>query len=440
MSNQLISRRDAVKGLAATLAAPFVFRHHATAAPSETVRHASIGTGGMAASDIGSLTRSKNLKLVAIADVDADRAAAMKQRFPDVNVYTDWRELLDKEKNLDSINVSTPDHMHACPTMRAIKMGLNVYTQKPLTQTIHEARKLTEAAKAANIVSQMGIQIHSHPVHKTVVQLIHDGAIGKVQEVHSWSNKKWGDTDPRPNRSDPIPKQLDWDKWLGVAAVRPFIGDGYYHRANWRKRLDFGTSTFGDMGCHILDPVFGALQLGYAKSVEADCKGPNEHNWGINAKVVFTFPGTYQTAGDVNVTWYDGDLRPPDSVTKLLEGRTASGQGSIYIGSKGILYSPYIAAPILIGVDNAAIPKTEGDDHYMQFVEAVRGQGQTSAPFSYAGPLTEMVLLGCLSKRYPQQKLEWDAPAMKVTNLEEANRHVRRVYRQGWEEPGLSES
>ena len=438
MPTSKITRRDAVKGLAATFAVPFVFRHHATAAPSETVRHASIGSGGMAASDIGSLTQSPNLKLVAIADVDADRAAAMKKRFPDVKVYTDWRELLDKEKNLDSINVSTPDHMHACPTMRAIKMGLNVYTQKPLTQTIYEARKLTDAAKAADIVSQMGIQIHSHAVHKTVVQLIHDGSIGKVKEVHSWSNKKWGDPNPRPDRKDPIPKTLDWNKWLGVASERPFIGGGYYHPGNWRKRLDFGTSTFGDMGCHILDPVFGALELGYAKSVEADCKGPNEHNWGVNAKVIFTFPGTKQTDGDVTVTWYDGDLRPPESVTKLLEGRTPSGQGSIYIGEKGVLYSPYIAEPVLIGVDEK-VQMLPGDNHYLQFVEAVRGNGKTTAPFGYAGPLTEMVLLGCLSKRYPKQKLEWDAPGMKVTNVEAANKHVRRTYRQGWEEPGLSD-
>src|SRR5262245_2863934 len=250
-----LTRRSALGAIAAALSAPFVFRHYTTAAPNETLNHASFGANGMAWGDIGALAKSKYLKLVAVAEVDLARAAKVKKDFPDVKVYQDWRQLLDKEKDLNSVNVSTPDHMHAPITMRAIQRGLHVYTQKPLTQTVYEARQLTLAARQRRIVSQMGIQIHSHAVHRTVVAIIQAGAIGKVREVHSWSGKHWGDRNPRPNQKDPVPQGLDWNGWLGVAGERPFIR-GYYHPSEWRKRLDFGTGTFGDMGCHILDPVF----------------------------------------------------------------------------------------------------------------------------------------------------------------------------------------
>src|SRR5262249_43053607 len=155
-------------------------------------------------------------------------------------------QLLDRERELNSANVSTPDHMHAPITMRLLQRGVNVYTQKPLTHTIHEARQLTRVARERRLVTQMGIQIHSHEVHPQAGRIIQDGAIGRVSEVHSWSNKRWGDTNPRPDRRDPVPASLHWDWWLGVAADRPFIA-GYYHPSEWRKRLDFGTGTFGDM-------------------------------------------------------------------------------------------------------------------------------------------------------------------------------------------------
>ncbi|MBO0700406.1 MAG: Gfo/Idh/MocA family oxidoreductase, partial [Zavarzinella sp.] len=259
--NAALTRRSALGAMAVTLAAPFAFRHYTKAAPSETVNHASFGASGQAWSDIQALAASKHFKLVAVADVDLNRVVQVKKRFPEVRVYQDWRELLDKEKSLDSVNVSTPDHMHAPITMRAMHRGLHVYTQKPLTQTIYEARQLPKAAADKKLVSQMGIQIHSAAEHRTIVAIIQSGAIGKVKEVHSWSGKQWGDKNPRPSRSDLVPNGLDWDGWLGVAAERPYIGDGYYHPGNWRKRLDFGTGTFGDMGCHILDPVYGSLAL-----------------------------------------------------------------------------------------------------------------------------------------------------------------------------------
>lgn len=434
-----LSRRSALGAMAAGLAAPFVWRHTAGAAPSETLLHASFGAGGMAWGDIGSLTASKNLKLVAVAEVDLGRVADVKKKFPDVRVYQDWRELLDKEKELHSVNVSTPDHMHAPITMRAIQRGLHVYTQKPLTQTIYEARQLAKAAADKKVVSQMGIQIHSHEVHRTVVATIQSGAIGQVTEVHSFSDKDWGDRGPRPNRTDPVPAGLDWDQWLGVAAERPYL-KGYYHPSNWRKRLDFGTGTFGDMGCHILDPVFGALALTAPTSVRSEGDGVNEDSWGLDNRVKFTFPGTKYTGPTLSLTWYNGTLRPPEEVLKLARVAKVSGQGSIYIGTKGVMYSPYIAFPTVLPTGDAAameVKRVPGENHYLQFVEACRGNGTTSTPFFYSGPLTEAVLLGCLSTRFPKTTLEWDAAHLKVTNEEKANQFVRRTYRKGWEVEGL---
>jgi predicted dehydrogenase len=434
-----ITRRAAF----AALTAPFVYRSFAHAAPSETLLHVSVGAGGMAASDIGSLTASKNLKLVAVADVDLSKAEPLKKRFPDLKVYQDWREMFDKEK-FDSVNVSTPDHMHACPTMRAIKAGKHVYTQKPLTQTLHECRQLQLAAKEAKVVTQMGIQIHSAGKHKQVVQAIHDGIIGKVKAVHSWSGKDWGDNTPKPDRQDTPPKELNWDLWLGVAADRPFIGNGYYHPGNWRKRLDFGTGTFGDMGCHILDPVFGSLGVGNPSAITSSGEAPpNDTNWGLNGQVEFVFPGTKYTADTVTLTWYNGKNRPPAEVVKLIGTKEKlSGQGSIYIGEKGVYYSPYDAGTTGVFVDGentmAKLPEMKGNDHYLQWVDAARGTDvKTSAPFEYAGPLTEMVLLGCLATRFPKTPLKWDEKTMQFTNEPKANQFVKRTPRKGWEEKGI---
>ena len=437
--NLPITRRSAIGAMLAGCAAPSVFRHHAMAAPSETVLHASFGASGMAGSDIGSLAGSKHFKLVAVAEIDLGRIADVKKKFPDVKVYQDWRELLDKEKELNSVNVSTPDHMHAPITMRAMQQGLHVYTQKPLTQTIHEARQLAKVAAEKKIISQMGIQIHSAAEHRTIVAIIQSGALGKVTEVHSWSGKQWGDKNPRPRRVDPIPKNMDWNGWLGVAAERPFIA-GYYHPGEWRKRLDFGTGTFGDMGCHILDPVFASLELTAPTQVRSEGDLPNEDSWGLNTLVKYVFPETKQTAKELKLTWYNGELRPPEEIIKQAGTDKVADQGSIYIGTKGVMYSPYIGFPVLLPAEqfkDAKLPRLGGENHYLQFIEAVRGNGKTSTPFSYSGPLTESVLLGCLSTRFQNETLMWDAAKLEVTNEKKANEFVRRTYRKGWEVEGL---
>jgi hypothetical protein len=416
------------------IAAPFVARRDSTAAPSETLYHASIGAAGMAAADIAALTASPHVKLIAVADVDRRNLGPIKERFPSVKTYEDWRELFDKEKSLTSVNVSTPDHMHAPVTMRALQQGLNVYTQKPLTHTVHEARQLARVAREKSLVTQMGIQIHSHEIHRTIVATIQAGTIGKIKEVHSWSGKYWGDNNPRPRRADSIPPELNWNLWLGVASERPYLAN-YYHPSEWRKRLDFGTGTFGDMGCHILDPVFTALALTAPKSIRSEGAAPTGGSWALHSQVRYLFPGTRFTQGAMPLYWYDGDKRPPDDVKHLLGKRPLADQGSIFIGTAGVLYAPYIDPPELFPVEkfkDTKLPSPGGFDHYLEFVEGCRGNRKTSAPFAYSGPLTESVLLGCLATKFPAATLEWDSANLKITNFPKANTFLRRRYRKGW--------
>ena len=327
--------------------------------------------------------------------------------------------------------------------MSSLQRGLHVYGQKPLTHDVYDSRRLAEVAAEKKLVTQMGIQIHSHPAYRSAVQLIQEGAIGKVQSVHSWSSKKWGDETPRPDRNDPVPANLNWDQWLGVCEARPFIGEGYYHPGNWRKRLDFGTGTFGDMGCHIFDPVFKALELTAPLTLRSTGPAPTAHNWANNAVVHLTFPQTKQTVGPVvPITWYDGDQRPSTEITsKWIQDQPLPDQGSLFIGEKGALLLPHVDMPILLPVaqyKDYVRPKLQDINHWHQFVDAVRGNGKTSAHFGYAGPLTESVLLGGVATFFPNETIEWDAAKLQFKNKPEAARLIRRTYRKGWEVTGLS--
>jgi predicted dehydrogenase len=317
---------------------------------------------------------------------------------------------------------------------------LPVYGQKPLAHDIFEVRKLTEMARKKRLVTQMGIQIHSRAEYKRAVMLVQGGAIGKIKEVHSWSEKKWGDPDPMPDRSDPVPSTLNWDFWLGVCEKRPYIAK-YYHPGEWRKRIDFGTATFGDMGCHIFDPVCSALQLTAPITVRSEGPAPTKHNWAIDALIRYVFPGTpYTEEKTVKVTWYDGDKRPPADVQALVGPKAVPGQGSIFIGTKGVMLLPHIAEPVLFPeaqFKDFTMPQAESVDHYREFVDAVRGNGKTSTPFSYSGPLTESVLLGPVATHFPDTTLEWNAAKLKFRNSAEATQLVRRKYRAGWRVKGL---
>jgi predicted dehydrogenase len=437
----LFDRRSFLKTLAAgSVAAPFFVPRLFSAPASGQVLHASFGAGGMARADLGEISSHKRVKLVAVAEVEPAKAADLKAKWPDLRIYADWRDLLDKEKELTSVNVSTPDHMHAPIAMSAMRRGLHVYDQKPLTHDIYESRRLAEFARKKKLVTQMGIQIHSHGAYRLGVKLIQDGVIGKVKEVHTWSSKKWGDPGAMPHRVDPVPAGFDWNLWLGVCADRPFIGGGWYHPGNWRKRLDFGTGTFGDMGCHIYDPVFKALALTAPISVRSEGETPNEHSWANNAVIQYLFPGTAFTEGrTVRVTWYDGDQRPPAEVVALVGGKIPD-QGSVFLGTKGIMVLPHVSRPRLFPVEDFKdfkMPEVPGANHWHQFVDAILGTDKTQANFDYAGPLTEAVLLGGVASRFPKTTLEWNAAKLKFANEKAANQYVRRKYRKGWSVSGL---
>ena len=422
------------------IAAPFFVRNLISAPPSNTVRLGSFGGGGMAFVTLNMLCTHASVELACVADVDSARLGQLNNKFPNVKVYQDWREMLRKEhRNLDAVCVGTPDHMHAPMAMTAMELKLPVYGQKPLAHDIFEVRKMTEMARRKKLVTQMGIQIHSRSEYKTAVQLVQSGAIGKIKEVHSWSNKKWGDMDPVPDRTDPIPETLNWDMWIGTGPMKPYIKD-YYHPVNWRKRLDFGTATFGDMGCHIYDPVFGALALTAPVAVRSEGPAPGPQNWSTDAIVHYTFPATPYTDGKtVKVTWYDGDAKPPQEIQAVLGERKLPDQGSIFIGTKGQMLLEHVAKPILLPekqYEGFEMPKIDSVSHYHEFVDAVMGKGKTSTSFDYSGPLTEAVLLGPLATRFPNTTLEWNAKKMKFDHAD-ANQWVKRTYRKGWEVKGL---
>ncbi len=440
-------RRSFLKQLGAVgVAVPMLVDRLWSAPPSNRIRHATFGAAGMAGGDVRSISAVENVQVVCAAEVDLGRLEKFHQLFPagQVKVYQDWRELLDKEhKNLDTVNVSTPDHMHAPIAMSAMQLGLHVYVQKPLAHDIYEVRRLTEFAREKRLVTQMGIQIHSAAPYRNGVELIRSGAIGKIQQTHSWSSKKWGDSGPLPETSDPLPATLNWDLWLGVCASRPYV-DKYYHPGVWRKRVDFGTGTFGDMGCHIFDPVFEAVGLTAPISVRSEGPAPSAWNWATDAVIRYVFPGTpYTQAETIPVHWYDGDQRPPQEILARLGEHKLPNQGSIFIGTRGVMVLPHVGAPFLLPdaqFKDYKLPTDPGSSHYAQFVETVRGNAKTSASFDYSGPLTEAVLLGSVATRFPQMTLQWDSAGLKFSNSPEATRYVRRDYREGWEVKGLSDT
>ena len=398
--------------------------------PSEKLNVACIGVGGQGGGDVRQVSREN---IVAFCDVDWKHAAGTFKRFPYVKKYRDFRKMLDEEgKNIDAVTVSTPDNTHAVAAMMAIKMGKHVYCQKPLAHDIFEVRQLTEAARKHKVMTQMGIQIHAENTVKLVVEIIKSGMIGKVRKVDIFSNKNWGGGS-RPKEGEPIPETLSWDLWLGPAPWRP------YHRAylpgNWRRWWDFGTGTLGDMGCHIIDPVFWALDLGYPVSAEAHPGEFSNETYPQKTVVRWEFPARGKLPA-VTVTWYDGVNRP--FLPKGLEqGRKLPGQGGLYYGEKGIILAPHMGGPRLIPESKMKGFKApepflpRGVNHYQEWIRACKGGPKPLANFDYSGPLSETILLGNIAAR-AGRKLFWDGPNLKITNAPEANEYLKREYREGW--------
>ena len=418
------------------LAAPAFIPNLRAASPNGKVRHASFGGGGQAWGDLQSFAGHPDFELVAVADIDRRTHDQVKKQYPNARCYQSWRELLEKEKDLDSANISLPDHMHGIVTVSALNRGMHTYTQKPLAQNLWECRQLMLKAREKKAVTQMGIQISSEFTERYAVDYIRSGVIGKIKAVHTFSNKTWGDPDPLPERTDPVPAELDWDSWLAMASPRPYL-EGYYHPGNWRKRRDFGTGTLGDMGCHMFSGWFRALELNSILSVKSSGPAPNKDNWAINGKIEYTFKGTAHTAeATVPVTWYDGNQRPPKEITDQIGG--CPDQGSIYIGTEGIMVAAHGSTPMLFPKEkfaSARPAKLEPRNHYHEFIDCVKSGKQPSANFDYASPMTEAVLLGCLSSVFPNEALKWDTEKLIFPGNEAATKLVRRHYRESWEFP-----
>jgi len=410
--------------------------------PGERLNIAGIGIGGMGGRNLRQL-ESENI--VALCDVDHAYAAKTFKRYPKAKRYKDYRRMLDEQKDIDAVVVATPDHTHAVISMAAIRAGKHVFCQKPLTHDVYEARMLAEAARRGGVTTQMGIQGHSSESIRLICEWIWDGAIGEVREVDAWCSLSyypfghagWSSRWPRrPKETPPVPASLDWDLWLGPAPQRPY--HPAYHPKVWRCWLDFGCGMMGDRGAHTLDPVFWALKLGQPTSVEATSLGLNDQTHPLASIVTYRF-GARGPLPPVKLTWYEG-LRAPRPAELEDARRMGDGQGGvIFKGTKGkLMCGTYGNAPRLIPEGRMkqykrpakTLARVKGT-HEQDWVRACKAGRAAGANFSYAGPLTEICLLGNVARRV-NARIEWDAAKMKVTNLPKANRYVRTEYRKGW--------
>jgi predicted dehydrogenase len=415
--------------------------------PSDTLNIGCVGVGGMGSTDVRKVS-SENV--IALCDVDdtmianflkSDRNDPEKlDMYMKARKYRDFRIMLDKEKDIDAITVTTPDHNHAVIAMTAMKMGKHVYVQKPLTHTVKEARMLAETAKKMNIVSQMGNQGHAGEGARLINEWIWDGALGDVREVHCWTNRPiWPQGIEAPKEIPSVPSTLDWNIWLGPAPFRPY--HPAYAPFSWRGWWDFGTGAIGDMGAHIMDQPFWALKLGYPKTIQASSTVFTEDSYPIAEVITYEFSAR-ENMPPVKLTWYDGGLMPPRPAD-LEAGRMMgdSGGGVLFVGDKAkLMCSTYGENPRIIPESKMkeyrrpepSIPRSPGIQ--AEWIEAIKAGKKSTTDFSYSGALTETMLLGCIAVRMEEYKtiLEWDPVKMEFPNLPEANQYVHKEYRSGW--------
>jgi predicted dehydrogenase len=442
------------------------------------LRTAHIGVGNMGNEDLRDISSHAKVDVMALCDVDANYLAAAKTLHPNAKAYTDYRIMLKEMVNeIDAVIVSTPDHTHAPASIMAMNIDKHVYCQKPLTHHVTEAREMKKLAAEKGLITQMGIQVHSFYDYKLATLLIQSGIIGKVHTVRAWSPKNWGYDGPVPEGSDPIPETLDWNLWLGTSAERPYK-KGIYHPGNWRKLMDYGCGTLGDMGVHIFDTPYNALELDVPTTIKNECRKSNGFGYPENNIVTYEFPATKHTAETLKWVWYDGpgaprdheDLKLPNAVIKTekssnkeasvedkisLETKTTDEgklpeQGAMFVGEKGRLLLPhFMELPkkivngeyVDISVEITEVEKannmgkpirdyaSEGPKHYHQFVDACLGKDECTAPFSYAARLTETILLGVIAGRFPNQTLHWDSKSAQFAE-EEANLYLIGNYRE----------
>ncbi len=417
--------------------------------PNERLNVATVGMGVMGR---GNTRRCSMENIVALCDVDYGNVENSFEKYAQAKQFKDYRVMFDTmAKDIDAVVIATPDHTHAVVSMAAIENGKHIYCQKPLAHNLHEVRTVTQAARKAGVQTQMGNQGHSSDTIRLVKEWIEDGAIGKVKEIHAWSDRPVGgsksSTFPimaRPKDTPPVPKTMDWDLWLGPAPYRPY--HPAYHPRSWRGFYDFGTGGLGDMGCHILDPAFWALDLGHPDWVQASSTHLNDEAskecYPRAAVVNYHFPKRAKH-GPIKLTWYDGLIKPP--IPEGLPGDlTLGGNGALIVGDKGVIKhgSHGAAGAVLLPESRRAqysdpkpyldrVPQTD-NAHEADWLQACKGGTPASANFEYGGPLTEMVLIGVLAIRMKDQRLDWDGDNLVVTNNEAANALVNPTYRDGW--------
>lgn len=442
-----LSRRKFLKGATLTAAGISIVPRHVLGgvgytAPSNQLNIAAIGAGGMGGNNLQQVA-SENI--VALADVDWNRASESFERFPDAARYSDFRQMFDEmESDIDAVIIATPDHTHAVAAVAAMDLGKHVYVQKPLTRTVREARVLLEKSEAAGVVTQMGNQGHSHDDGRRVVEWIEAGAIGPVHEVHVWTNRPiWPQGIPRPDAEMTVPDELDWDLFLGPAPHVPY--HSAYHPFTWRGWVDYGTSALGDMGAHLIDHAYWALGLDYPTKVWASNTpfGGEENDlasWPLAALVHYEFENNGGSGEPLRMTWYDGGLLPPRPPELPADFEVDRGGGTMMIGEKGVLvydtygHNPRLYPESLMG-EYTDVPPTLPRiqvSHEMNWVQACKGEAEATCPFSYAVPLTETMLLGVVAQQ-ARIPIEFDAASMSIPNAPDMEQYLHREYRSGWE-------
>ena len=430
-----MKRREIIRGVAT--AAPLALTNGllGAKAPSETLNLAGVGIGGMGANYLKELS-SQNI--VALADVDSKVAAKTFATYPKAKRYVDFRVLLEKEKQIDGVVIGTPDHTHASIALTAMDLGKHVYCAKPMTRTIAEARQVTQRAAETNVATQMSIQWNAKDSHRLLTEWIADGAIGDVTEVHTWSSRPiWPQGMERPKDSPAAPNHLNWDLWLGPAPTRPYHSS--YHPFNWRGWWDFGCGALGDMGCHHFDPIYRSLKLTTPTSVQADASGLSKETAPTASTITYHFPKRDHFP-PVKVVWYDGK-RTPDRPAELEPKRQMGDHfgGTLYIGNQGKIMTGGLGDGVRLIPEtamqayqrpSATLPRSPG--HYQEFIDACKGGQPAGANFSYAGPLTEAVLLGNVALRVPGTRLDWHHEKMEVSNVSAANNFISSEDRIGW--------
>ncbi len=443
--NNFTRRRFIQTTATATIAAPLILE---SCTVKENLRHACIGVGGMGFGDLKQFLSHPQVQIIAICDVDSERLKKASELVPEARTYTDWRELLEKEAgNIDSVNVTVPDHNHFAIAYSAIQMGKHVYCQKPMCHDVAEVRLLTEASIQYGVKTQLGTQHASSENDRRAVQLLKEEAIGKIKHVYLCSNRpgaveNYRPKGPRPENAEEPPANLNWDLWIGTAPMRPYAKK-IYHPMLWRGWQDFGTGWSGDIGCHIFDAVWKGLDLKVPKTVSAEVQKSwqesperSADSWPQGNHITWKFPGNKKTASDeLPVEWFDGEFFPPVEIRNLFKGETYPPESAMLVGTKGALLVQHGGGLVLLPEEKFkkhSIPDFKDRNHYHHFVDACMGGENTESHFEQTGPMTEAILLGTVAVRVPETLLEWDSEKLEISNVQKANKYLKRKYRDGW--------